>query len=296
MKNLLNKILLVALVAVLGGVLSGCNPEPEMKQFSVSFKGYGPGYVSVMVTQPNPTTVAYVVSETPISTMNPTLLNVMGTQTTFYTEGEQQLLDFPVEANTKYYVYLVGLLGENFSKMYEYEFETGEFVFDQLATVIGVSPDGYKMHIKVPESVKTSQHGKPGSRAIRYTQGDLMIYNFYKSGSDDYFNLLYNAGRYVTEDTIIEYSDALNWGEAGADINEDGVVDSLDISIQWNPIAPGEPVVFVAGEFEWMEEPDEFKTGGELSDSTYTMNGFPFPGGWEAGYYLPCIDAQKYWE
>ena len=143
MKNLLNKILLVALVAVLGGVLSGCNPEPEMKQFSVSFKGYGPGYVSVMVTQPNPTTVAYVVSETPISTMNPTLLNVMGTQTTFYTEGEQQLLDFPVEANTKYYVYLVGLLGENFSKMYEYEFETGEFVFDQLATVIGVSPDGY---------------------------------------------------------------------------------------------------------------------------------------------------------
>ena len=295
MKNLMNKILFVALVAVFGVALAGCDPKQEMKHFSVSFKGFGPGYVSVMVTQPNPTTVAYVVSEDPIPNMNTTLLNVMGTQTTFYSEGEQQLLDFPVEANTKYYVYLVGLLGSNFSQLYEYEFETGEFVFDQLATVIGVTPDGYKMHIKVPESVKKSEHGKPGSRAIRYTQGDLMIYNFYKSGSDDYFNLLYNAGRYVTEDTVIEYSDDLNWGEAGADVNEDGKVDSDDISIQWNPIAPGEPVVFVAGEFEWMVEPDEYKQGGSLADKTYTVNGFPFPGGWEPGYYLPCIDAEKYW-
>ena len=96
MKNLLNKILFVALVAVLGVVLAGCNPEQEMKQFSVSFKGYGPGYVSVMVTQPNPTTVAYIVTEEPILNMNTTLLNVMGTQTTFYGEGEQQLLDFPI--------------------------------------------------------------------------------------------------------------------------------------------------------------------------------------------------------
>lgn len=295
MKKFFSKICLVVVSALFLGLLAGCNPKLEVKQFSVSFKGYGPGYVSVMVTQPNPTTVAYMVSENPIPNMNPTLLNVMGTQTTLYSEGEQQLLDYPVEANTKYYVYLVGLLGDDFSQLYEYEFETGEFVFNQLATIIGVNPDGYKVHIKVPESVKTSEHGKSGSRAIRYTQGDLMIYNFYKSGSDDYFNLLYNAGRFVTEDTVIEYSDELNWGEAGADVNEDGVVDSEDISMQWNPIAPGEPVVFVAGEFEWMAEPDDYKQDGPLADKTYKVNGFPFPGGWEPGYYLPCIDAAKYW-
>ena len=295
MKNLFSKIVCVVASVVFLGLLTGCNPEPEMKQFSVAFKGYGPGYVSVVVTQPNPTTVAYTVSKVPITNMNPTMLNMMGTQTTFYSEGEQQLLDYPVEANTKYYVYLVGLLGESFSKMYEYEFETGEFVFDQLATVIGVTPDGYKMHIKVPESVKTTKHGEPGSRAIRYTQGDLMIYNFYKSGNDDYFNLLYNAGRYVREDQVIEYSDQQNWGEAGMDVNEDGVVDENDLAMQWNPIAPGEPVVFVAGEFEWMSEPDEYKKGGEKYDQNYTVNGFAFPGGWEDGYYLPCIDSEKYW-
>ena len=297
MKNLFNKIICTVASALFLGLLTGCNPEPEMKQFSVTFKGYGPGYVSVQVTQPNATTVAYVVAENPIPNMDATMLNMMGTQTTFYSEGEQQLLDYPVEANTRYYVYLVGLLGENFSKVYEYEFETGEFVFDQLATVIGVAPDGYKMHIKVPESVKTTRHGEPGSRAIRYTQGDLMIYNFYKSGNDDYFNLLYNAGRYVREDTVIEYADDLNWGEAGMDVNEDGVIDADDLAMQWNPIAPGEPVVFVAGEFEWMSEPDEYKKGGEKYDDEigYRVNGFPFPGGWDDGYYVPCLDGERYW-
>ena len=147
MKNLFNKIVCTVASALFLGLLTGCNPEPEMKQFSVTFKGYGPGYVSVQVTQPNATTVAYTVSENPIPNMNATMLNMMGTQTTFYSEGEQQLLDYPVEANTRYYVYLVGLLGENFSKVYEYEFETGEFEFDQLATVIGVAPDGSWSHL-----------------------------------------------------------------------------------------------------------------------------------------------------
>lgn len=295
MKHFFSKILFVALVAVFGTALTGCNPEPEMKQFSVSFQGYGPGYITCHVTLPSPTTVAYTVSEEPLTWLTPTNLNMMGTRTTFYTEGVHQLLDFPVEENKKYHVYLVGLLGEKFSKMYEYEFETGEFEFSQLATVIGVAPDGYKMHIKVPPTVKKSEEGKPGSRAIRYTQGDLMIYNFYKSQNDDYFNLLYNAGRYVTEDTVIEYSDKLNEGEAGADVNEDGVVDGNDISMLWNPIAPGEPVVFIAGEFEWMSEPDEYKTGGSKANKTYSKNGFSFPGGWADGYYLPCIDGVRYW-
>ena len=303
MKNFFSKILLASLIMAFVGILAGCNPEPEKKQFSVSLKGYGPGYVSLMVTVPSPTTVAYTVSEYPLDNIpnvpwNETTLKLTGTTTTFYTDGEQQLLDYEIKENTKYYVYLVGVFGEKLSKMYRFEFETGTFTFNQLATVVGVSPDGYKMHIKVPESVKKSTPGQPGSRAIRYTQGDLMIYNFYKDSNDDYFTLLYNAGRYVTEDTTIEYSDKLNYGEAGADINEDGVIDENDMSILWNPIAPGEPVVFVAGEFEWMSEPEEYKKGGALEDKSYSIDGFSFPGGWEDGYYrltckVPCLSYPK---
>ena len=290
------KILLVALVAVIGVVLTGCKSEPEAKKFSLQFTGYGPGYVSVNVTVPGPTTVAYMISEEPLPEMDPKLLYVQTeTYTTFYTDGPHQLLDYPIEEYTKYYVYLTAVLGDSFSELYTYEFETEEFTFSQMATVVGVAPDGYKMYIQVPPSVKNSVPGTPGSRAIRYTQGDLMIYNFYKDSSDDTYSLLYNGGRYVTEDTMVEYSDALNFGEAGADINEDGVVDENDMSILWNPIAPGEPVVFLAGEFEWMSEPDDYKKGGSLDGKTYFVNGFPFPGGWEDGYYLPCVDGAKYW-
>ena len=290
------KSLLVALVAVIGVVLTGCNPEPEAKKFSLQFTGYGPGYVSVNVTVPGATTVAYMVSEEPLPEMDAELLYVQTeTYTTFYTDGPQQLLDYPIEENTKYYVYLTAVLGDSFSQLYTYEFETEEFTFNQMATVVGVAPDGYKMYIQVPPSVKNSVPGTPGSRAIRYTQGDLMIYNFYKDSSDDTYSLLYNGGRYLTEDTMVEYSDALNYGEAGADINEDGVVDENDMSILWNPIAPGEPVVFLAGEFEWMSEPADYKKGGAMDGKTYFVNGFPFPGGWEDGYYLPCVDGTKYW-
>lgn len=290
----MNKILLVALVAVFGVALAGCNPE-RVKPFTLTFKGYGPGYVSCYVTLPHPVTVSYIIDDIPREDIeeDPNILLLDGTETTFYTEGIQQLLDFPVDENKKYYVYLMELDGN--SKMYTYEFETEKFEFSELATVIGVMPDGYKMHIKVPGTVKKSEEGQPGSRAIRYTQGDLMIYNFYKSSHDDYYSMLYNAGRYVTEDTVIEYSDKLNYGEAGGDINDDGKVDENDMSIQWNPIAPGEPVVFLAGEFEWMSEPAEYKKGGEYEKKTYTVNGFPFPGGWEDGYYVPMIDGEAYW-
>ena len=40
------KILLAALVAVIGFVQTGCAPEPVAKKFSLQFTGYGPGYVS----------------------------------------------------------------------------------------------------------------------------------------------------------------------------------------------------------------------------------------------------------
>ena len=106
MKNIFKKILFVALVAVLGGALTGCNRKEEMKQFSVSFKGFGPGYVSLYATVPTPTTVAYTISEEPIVDLpgmpwNATTLNLTGQKTTFYSDGEQQLLDFPIEENKK---------------------------------------------------------------------------------------------------------------------------------------------------------------------------------------------------
>lgn len=289
MKNFFSKILLVALMAVFAGALTGCNPEPQQKPFSVTFKGFGPGYVSLHVTLPSPTKVAYTISEKPIP-VTETLLNMTGTKTTFYTEGEYQLLDYPIEENKSYYVYLVGLLGESFSQLYTYEFQTGEFVFDQLATVVGLFPDGYKMHLKMPSSVVAADKGKPGSTAIRFSHCNIMMYNLRRESSDDYEFLLWNGGNYVRKDTTLVYNDASNYGQVGFDANEDGVTDENDKGMLWDPIAPGEPIVFIAGEFEHMAEPE-----GLSKDENHVVNGFFFPAGWDAGYYLPCVDSTKYW-
>ena len=98
MKNLLNKILLVAFVVV----LVGCAPEQKQKQFSFAFKGFGPGYVSCYVTVPSPTTAYYIVEEEPLEDVDEDLIMFADTKTTFYTDGEHQLLDYNVEENKHY--------------------------------------------------------------------------------------------------------------------------------------------------------------------------------------------------
>ena len=290
MKNLINKILLVALVTVLGGALAGCVPEQGVKKFSVSYNGFGPGYASLMVTVPSATTISYVITEEPYIGISPQILNLVGTKNVIYKDGEHQLLDYEIVENTKYYVYLVGLLGETFSELYTFEFETGEFVFDQIATVVGVLPDGYKMHLSMPRSVTEKPHATPGSRAIRYSHANLMMYNLRRESSDDYEFLLWNGGRSVRRDTTLVYNDANNYGEVGYDADEDGDIDEHDKGMLWDPIAPGEPIVHIAAEFEYMKEPE-----GMGKDDNYVVNGFSYPGGWDPGYYLPCLDSAKYW-
>ena len=311
MKNLFSKILYLTLAVMISGVFAGCDPEPGVKPFSVAFKGFGPGYVSLDVTVPSPTTVSYTISEFELPTLNETMLNMTGTKVTFYTDGEQQLLDYPIEENKTYYVYLVGLLGEQFSKMYTFQFETGTFEFGQLATVIGVSPDGYKMHLKMPSTVVSANHGKEGSRAIRYSSTNIMMYNMRSEGSNDYEFLLWNGGNSVNKDVDLVFNDETNYGQVGYDANEDGVIDEHDKGMLWDPIAPGEPIVFIAGEFEWMKEPwygvtdstekaemiKKYQQENNLdpTDDNYTVNGFTYPAGWDPGYYLPCLDHEMYW-
>lgn len=311
MKKIFSKIMLLGIAVLSFTVLSSCNPELEVKQFSVTFKEAGPGYVTMMATVPYPTTISYILSEKPMDAINETILNAAGKKVTFYSDGEQQLLHYELKENTHYYLYMVALLSESeLSQMYKFEFDTQEFVFTQLATVVGVLPDGFKMHLQMPESVLSTGNAVAGSRAIRYSHCSLMMYNLRSDSSDDYEHLLWNGGNHIRESKTLLWNDESNYGEVGYDANEDGEIDSNDKGMLWDPIAPGEPVVFVAGEFEWMQEPWHGKDSVEkaemiqqyqkehnlpASDDNYVVNGFYYPAGWDPGYYLPCLDSTKYW-
>ena len=286
------RVLGAFVLALVCGIVSSCELN---KQFSVVLKGAGPGYVVVDATVPSPTEVAYLIDKEPFSdAMTANLVFMTGTKTMFNASGEQQLLA-EIEQNTTYYVCLVGRLSATtYSQVFNFSFNSGTFSFNDLCSVVAVMNDGYKMHITVPESVKKSTPGTKGSRAIRYTQADLMFYNLNRATYDEYYMLLHNNQMLVTEDTTLEFSENVNYTQSNEDLDEDGDVDGDDLTYKWNPISPGEPVVFFAGEFEWMEMPAEYEKGGEYEDSTYFKNGWVYPAGWAPGYYLPMIDGDKY--
>ena len=242
----------IAMVAVACGILAGCNPT-QMEKFSVSFKSVNAGYVVLDATVNTPTEVAYLCQKDELPYQDAAMIFMLGEKTKFSKSGEQQLL-VDLEENSDYHLYLVARLSATeYSEVYSFTFNTGSFQFDQLATVVATLPDGFKMHFTMPQSVKQSTPGTQGSKGIRYTLTDIMTYNLMRQNSDEYWMLLTNAGMYTTEDGTIEFSDKTNRMESSEDLNEDGVVNELDQTIKWNPISPGEPIVFMAGEFEWMD-------------------------------------------
>lgn len=298
MRRIISKFPVIAVIALTLGILSGCE-EPISGEkgdlaFSVELKEFGPGYVDLMVSASQQFEAAYSVGTSKRNITNPSILFASGKKVTVV-PNETLRLSADIQENTEYFVYVAAKLNsETYSDIYEFNFTTGEFEFSNLLTVVGVDYDGYKMNVSVPSSVKkgAAKDDKTGTTAIRYSQCDLMMYTFKQkyTNADDYFHLLYNAGDHLTEDAVLEYSSETNWQEAGMDINEDGVIDENDITVRWNPISPGEPVVFIAGEFEWMEEPEDLD-----KNENYNVNGFYYPAGWEPGYYLPLIDSEKYW-
>ena len=293
MTKFITKFPIIAILALLLGTIAGCE-DPKAQtggnegKFSVSFKEAGPGYVVLNITASTELDAAYSIGTAKRNISNPSILFASGKKVKVGAE-ETLRISADIQETTEYYLYIAAKLSaDKYSEIFEINFTTEDFEFANLLTVVGVEPDGYKMQITVPKSVKT------GKSAIRYNQCDLMMYNYQTSpkygANDDYFTLLYNASAFTTEDTTLEYSESVNWDEAGADINEDGVIDENDITIKWNPISPGEPIVFVAGEFEWMEIPEDWD-----NEKNYSVNGFDFPAGWGPGYYTPCLDSEAYW-
>ena len=292
MKNLIFKFLAVAMMLSLG-IISGCGEIPtpggeDIATFSIKFKEVGTGYVDLEVSSPVDVEAAYRLAKASdnLSISSPSILFASGRRVSIKANQPLRITD-DIQENTDYKLFIAAKLNaDSYSDIYVIEFSTPDWEFSNMLTVVGVQPDGYKMQVTVPESVKK------GNTAIRYNQCDLMMYNLQtkNSGVDDYFTLLYNAGKFLKEDYILEYSESVNWEESEVDVNGDGVVNEEDLTLRWNPISPGEPIVFVAGEFEWMEIPDGFP-----ADQNYNVKGFDYPAGWEAGYYLPCIDSTKYW-
>lgn len=194
--------------------------------------------------------------------------------------------------------------------VYPIEFTTVGYT-DAL-TVVDRMLDGFSVHVAVPEDVKAR------GNALRYSTSSLAMYNYMKSlGSMELDMLLWNAQQYITEDKTIIYDEvhSTERDENGDLIyDEEGNLISASYS---DPKVPGEPGVFIAGEFSYMDNPEEniVYENGEITtvyEDMYTGNGtviWAFPAGWPNGYYRPeydwltwiseietdDYDTEKYW-
>lgn len=269
-------LFLVLATSVLGFV--SCDKEGLLtvgdKKFSLTLMEVGPEYAEILVKGPENIRMAYMVDEREMRVENPQQLFKKGTEVTVK-NGEVIRVSLGLAENTQYYMYACAALNEReFSKIVTLPFKTTQYNLSELATVIDQYYDGYKMRLTLPEETK-----KRGN-AIRYNQCCLMMYNYMRESNDDYFSLLYNAGAYTVNDTTLVYTADNNWYQTDSDSDGDG---ELDWETWYNPISPGEPVVFVAGEFSWMEDTKEY-------ENEY----FAFPSGWENGYYMPLINTDYY--
>ena len=292
MKNFFLRFPIIAAMALVMGIAFGCEepnpdgPNNEQNGFSVTLKEVGAGYVDLTVTAAGQYEAAYSLGTAKRNITNPSILFASGKKVTIVPNETLRLTE-SLQETTTYYLYIAAKLNaESYSEIYEIEFETPDYEFSNLLTVLGVEYNGFRMQLTVPKSVQT------GNTAIRYSHSNIMMYNYatkyYKN--DDYYNLLYNGGVFAKEDKTLEFLEEYNWRYADGDVNDDGVVDENDVEMIWDPLSPGEPVVFIAGEFEWMEEPSDWS-----ADENYNVNGFFYPAGWQPGYYVPCIDPVAYW-
>ena len=140
-----------------------------------------------------------------------------------------------------------------------------------ISTILETRYDGYDMHIAVPQSVKDA------GNVIRWTQSSLMTYNYNANYLNEFEHLLYNSSKWTAEDITLEYSDEDNRYQTGYDDDGDGY---LDWEYKYEPIVPGEPVVFFLGEFAQVDETYQ----GSDSDIWGAINS------WGSGYYLPLLD------
>ena len=276
MKKNFIKLSLISLMAVICGIFSGCDPTQNGGSgFSVTVQEAGPEYVVLKITAPTDVEMAYILDTKEKKVENPVMIFASGESYRVKPNDELRISN-GLKENTQYYLYLVAKLdAQNYSEIITLPFKTAKYDLDDLLTVIDQDYDGYKMRITIPEETKAR------GNAIRFNQCCIMMYN-YMAGSDDYFACLYNAGRYTKDNVTLVYSEDENWHETEGDSDGDG---EPDWDTTWNPISPGEPVVFVAGEFSYMEDDPEYET-----------EYFKFPSGWEPGYYMPLIDPAYYTE
>ncbi len=248
MKNLLLK---VSILCACFCALLGCDESNDgVGAFNLEIKNVGADYVELKVTAPHDVEVAYLVAQES-RPLTAAVLFANGSTMTVH-PGDVVRISENIFQDNDYILYAVAKIDEaNYSSILKFQFTTEAYGYTDLLTVVETYMDGYKIHIHVPDSVK--QRGN----AIRYGSTSLAWYNVLKDNSGSEFTTALTAvvangnrhGNYVLNDSTMIRND-----ENVVELDPDGnpILDDYGQQVDiHDPIAPGEPTVFLAGEVKY---------------------------------------------
>jgi hypothetical protein len=295
MKNLFKNFRLMALVAVVCGVASCVDPivpddptpekpdveKPEEEKpaetktyLKASLVSTDVKSIEIKLETAGLDSIAYRSYDAMQDALIPTILFRNGERVK--AESEMNLKIEGLKDNTQYYFYFAGKTGsKHFDKIVEVAVKTEPYSFTSLLTLIETGSRAYQVYVNVPENVEADEE-----RSIRYASCCLPIYMNNKLRGLHDTDLLYQNGQV---DTRVDKTVDVNMDNDGYMTDEDGnlVVDpETGEYIQLHePIVPGEPVIFLAGEFKWGEG--------------YIANWGPKGDGF--GYFVPMYDFKGFY-
>lgn len=230
--------------------------KPELKVGSVT-----PGNASVVLTASGISSYAYLAyaeADAPAKAPAAAVINATGTKGSC-TEGENTIrIADATSPATAYVVYfaLTTEKGAFYDEVLKVEFTTA--AIEEVVALVQSKSDGLVVNLNVSEEMKKANH------VLRYTFADWFTHQTHALGVDA-FDLIYNSGKFVAESStlILDNEHAV----------DDTVLGDDEEPLQYyNYMAPGEPILFIVGEYGW---------------------GNP-PAGWSDGYYDFCFDYERY--
>lgn len=270
MKKFIHFLLSLTLLVGMGYGLSGCssNDEPEpgpapTEKTTVEYTAGNvtPGNATVILNTKGIRSYAFVTyakADAPASTPSAAVINATGTKGDCV-DGLNTIRIFDATApDTDYVVYFVLTTeeGDFYKEILKVEFKTT--AIGETVALVQAKPDGLVVNINVSEEMKANNH------VLRYSFADWFTSNTRGLGLDA-DNLTYNSGMFLKESATLTFDNenAYDWDELDAE---------GEPYQRWNLMAPGEPVLFVVGEFGWGNT----------------------PAGWPDGYYDACFDLEGY--
>ena len=260
-------------------LMTGCkdNNDPDTppkieSTFSAKLKEVTSTTAEITLSTVRITEAAYLTLKKGETAPDAAIIFAKGTRNISCTNGETTVTIRDLEPLTDYVIYFAGIVAdtEEYCKdIAAVDVSTGDF--EDEISVYDVDYDGFKLRLKVPDSLAANNH------VIKWTLSDVLTQKTQSYGLPDAITLGLNDeyyGNYVKESTTFTFDNDHSYvldDQGNHKIDED----TGEEIYYYDPIVPGGKYIVTFGEFAYGENEEYFS-------------------GWGEGYYQPLFKMDEF--